>query len=305
VNLRVFALTCALFAVAAAAAADELDDSLAALKDAQAKKDVELIKKLSAETSALARKAIETPAPTAADEKEAWTAHVTYAKNVQVQADYIVYATAVQSPPATLIDLMGTLEQENPKSRYLDEGGYATWFAAMEKTGATAKVVPIAEKALANFPGNEDLLAVLANDAATKQQNDKALTYANRLTAALSKRAKPEGMPAADWERKRGELLGRGYWLAGVIYGEKNAYMNTDKSLRSALPYIKGNPAMMGPALYWLGFANYKLGMMTNSKAKVLEGAQFSEQSAAIQGPYQQPAFRNSLLMKTDAGKMR
>ena len=39
-NLSVFAVTCALLAAPAVAAADELDDSLAALKDAQTKKDV-------------------------------------------------------------------------------------------------------------------------------------------------------------------------------------------------------------------------------------------------------------------------
>jgi len=44
---------------------------------------------------------------------------------------------------------------------------------------------------------------------------------------------------------------------------------------------------------------------MTNNKAKVLEGAKFSEQSMAIPSPYQDQARHNSLIMKDDAAKMR
>jgi hypothetical protein len=62
---------------------------------------------------------------------------------------------------------------------------------------------------------------------------------------------------------------------------------------------------MMGPALFYLGMANYQLGKMTNSKAKVLEGAKFSEQSMAISSPYQDQARHNALVMKDEAAKMR
>jgi hypothetical protein len=54
-----------------------------------------------------------------------------------------------------------------------------------------------------------------------------------------------------------------------------------------------------------LGVANYQLGSMTNNKQQVLEGAAFSEQSAAIAGPYQALAGRNSQVMKGAADKMR
>ena len=306
-RLRVFRIACFLMAagVASVALADELDDSLAALKEAQAKKDAALIKKLGAETSALAKKAIETPAPAAADEKEAWKAHVDYAKNVQLQADYIVYSLAAESEPETTLELMAALEQQNPKSKYLDEGGYATYFTALERTGASAKVIPIAEKALASLPDCPDLLFVLANAAARKQQSDKTLTYSNRLTATMTKRSKPEGMSAADWEKKKNELLGGGYYMAGMVYGQRDQYVNADKTLRAALPFIKGTDAMMGPALYYLGVANYKLGMMTNAKAKVQAGVDFSEQSAKIVSPLQSQALKNSWIMKGDLAKMR
>jgi hypothetical protein len=64
----------------------------------------------------------------------------------------------------------------------------------------------------------------------TRKQADRALGYAKRLTAVLNKRAKPEGMPTTGWERQRGAALGRGYWISGVIEGEKGLYFDADKT---------------------------------------------------------------------------
>ena len=105
-------------------------------------------------------------------------------------------------------------------------------------------------------------------------------------------------MAAADWERKRTGALGRAYFIAGAIHTEKGVYANADKELRAALPLIKGNDGMMGPALFHLGVANYQLGKMTLNKPRMLEGAKFSEESAAIVGPYAQQAWKNAMLIK-------
>jgi hypothetical protein len=99
--------------------------------------------------------------------------------------------------------------------------------------------------------------------------------------------------------------LGHGYWIAGVIYGEKNQYTAADKNLRAALPFIQGNAAMLAPAFFYLGMANYQLGQMTVNRALVLEGAKFSEQSAAIASDYTDQARHNALVMKAQAAKMR
>jgi hypothetical protein len=123
--------------------------------------------------------------------------------------------------------------------------------------------------------------------------------------AAANSRQKPEAESAADWERQKSIWLGRGYWISGVLNGEKNLYALSNKSLRAGLPYIKGEPGLMGPALFYLAVDNYQLGTMTNNKKQVLEGATFSDQCAAIVGPYQDQAYRNSMAMKGAAAKMR
>jgi hypothetical protein len=303
-KLSVLSMMVFLVGAPAVARSQDLEGTYQSLKDAEAKNDAALVKKLSAETSALARQAIAEPAPDAAEAKDDWTKRVAYARDVDSYSEYALYAVAVKSQPATTVDLLVALETQNPKSKYLDQG-YPNYLYALSQTGASAKIPAVAEKGLTNFPDNPDLLAVMADHCMAGKQSDRALGYANRLVASLSKRAKPEGVSEADWERKKSASLGRGYWIAGVISGEKGQYAAADKDLRSALPFIKGNDAMMGPALFHLGVANYNLGKMTANKAKVLEAAKFSDQCAAITGPYAEQAWKNSNAMKADAAKMR
>ena len=203
-----------------------------------------------------------------------------------------------------MVDLVSDLEQENPKSKYLDEI-YGPYLVALNKTGAGAKIPAIAEKALANFPENEDLLLLMTETAMTKKQSDRALSYANRLNAVLNRHGKPEGLAAGDWERKRSAALARGYWVAGVTSAEKGVWVAADKNLRADLPLIQGHDAMLGPALFYLGMANYQLGKMTMNKAKMLDAVKFSEQSMVIDSPYADQARHNALVIKQEAARMR
>ena len=292
-----------LFAPAPAVLPGNLDTSFQNLKEAVANKDAAQVKKLAAETCALAREAAEAKAPEEVEKVE-WDKHVAYAREVETYTEYALFATAVQAPAATTVDLIASLEQQNPKSKYLDRA-YSSYFVALSQTGEASKIPAIAEKALANFPNNEDLLLFLADHALEHKQSDRALTYAQRLVAALNSRSKPEEMPAAAWERKRSAALGRGHWIAGLMHCEKGQYAAGDQELRASLPLIKGNDVMTGAALFNLGLANYQIGKMTMRKAQVLEAAKFSEQAAAIPGPYAQQAWHNAQIMKQEASRMR
>ena len=300
----VIGITILFLAGPAAAFAGDLNENYQSLQEAVAKKDPVLVKKLVQEICPQLDEELAAPAPEAQAEKEAWKTHQEWAKGVQTYTEYALFATALGTQPEVTVDLISALEQENPKSKYLDQA-YAAYLYALNQTGAAAKIPAIAEKALPNFPENEDLLLVLTENAVSRKQSDRALTYANRLVAALSRHGAPEGMPAADWERKRSTGLARGYWLAGVISGEKSLYAAADRNLRAALPMVQGNASLTGPALFYLGVANYNIGKMTNNKAKVLEGAKFSDQAALIAGPYQDQAWRNAALIKREAASMR
>src|SRR5437899_490198 len=86
--------------IAATAQERDLDATYQNLKQAVEKKDADAVKKLAAETH------------------EAATADTSdHAKEVDLYTEYALYATAVQAPPATTVDLLSTLEQQNPKSK--------------------------------------------------------------------------------------------------------------------------------------------------------------------------------------------
>ncbi|HUI81582.1 MAG TPA: hypothetical protein VLY24_26840 [Bryobacteraceae bacterium] len=270
--MKQFALSVAFVLAAAplAVRADDLDDALAAVKAAEPSKDIAKIKQAAAAAHEAAKKWETATAPSDAD-KENYEARARYAKEVDTYSEYSLYALAIQSDSKTAADLATTIEQQNPKSKYLE------------------------------MP---DLLVLQADNALNRKQTDRALSYANRIIADAGRKA-PEGVTEADWERAKNAGLGRGYWTAGVILAEQQKFAVADKDLRAALPLIKGDNRLMGPALFYLGVANYNLSNMTNSKAKMLEAAKFSEQSAQIQGPYQDQANRNANAMKDQANKMR
>ncbi len=301
-RLALIAVTALFFA--GSALPDELDDSFKSLQEAQSKPDPALVKKLAAQTCELARKVTSTPAPENPDEKEAWAKRVEYARGIELNTEYALYSVAVQGAPAVTVELLAALEQQNPKSKYLD-GAYASYFHALNQTGGAAKIRTVAGKAIANFPDNEDLLLVLANSALTQNQFGSAAKFASRLVASVNKHSKPEGMPAADWQRKRTAALGSGYWILGVAQASQNNYVAADEALRAALPLIEGDEARLAAALFYLGVSNYQVGRLMNSKAKVLEGAKFSDRAAAMKSDFAQQAWRNARAMRDEALKMR
>ena len=288
--------------LAGPAVADKLDDSFQSLKDAVAKKDATQVKTLVTELNPMIREELSAPAPSGEDDKKSWSDHIDYVKSVGEYCEYALYATAVQSPSETMVDLISTLEKLNPKSKYMDQA-YGLYLVALNKTGASSKIPAIAAKALQNFPDNVDLLSVMM-EATYGKQNSQSLVYANRLIAALEK-PKPADLSAEEWERLRGANLGRAHWMAGVIYCSSGNYAAGDRDLRAALPAVTGNAAMAGPALFYLGMANYNLAKMTNSKAKMLEAVKFSKESSAIAGPFSEQARHNAIVMQTEADRMR
>jgi tetratricopeptide (TPR) repeat protein len=283
---------------------ETLEDSFQQLKEAQSKNDPALVKQFAGHTYDLARKVALSTAPEDADEKEEWAKRVAYAKEVELYTEYALYAAALQSTPAMTVDLLTTLEAQNPKSKYLDEA-YGRYLLALNQTGKASSIPAAAERAIKNFPENEDLLLVLADNAMTRKQTDRALDYAERLISVLSRHAKPEGMSAADWERKRSSAVGRSRWIAGVMHSEKGQSYEADRDLRAALPLIKGSDVMTASAFFYLGVANYQLGAATRNRTQMLEAARFSEQAAAIKGPLADQAWRNAQAMKAEAAKMR
>jgi len=214
--LSVLSLALLLHAGPLASDPDDLEKSFKNLQQAEAAKDAAEVKKLAVQTITLAREYAAAPAPEEAEAKAAWPKQQAWARDIQLHAEYALYAAALGADPAVALDLFVTLEQASPKSKYMNEA-YPAYFAALTKNGAAAKIPAVAEKGLVNFPDNEDILLVLADTAINNKQSDRALAHAVKLQSVLATHKKPEGMAAADWERKRGAAALRAHFIAGLV----------------------------------------------------------------------------------------
>ena len=221
-----------------------------------------------------------------------WAERVKYAKDVDVHAEYALYEVALKSQPATTVDLPAALEAQNPKSKYLDLG-YAQRSLCAEPIG-DGRIRGLRER---GWPVSRriPICCVMVNYCYSS--SDRAQNYANRVSPQLANEPSREGVADGDWERQKSSSMGR----ATGFRAWSPARRTRCRRDRAALPYIKGNDATTAPAPFYLGVANYNLGKMTMNKAKVLEGAKFSDQCAAIPGCV--AGWKNSAIMKADAGK--
>jgi tetratricopeptide (TPR) repeat protein len=276
----------------------DMDLAYYALKAAVAKEDLEQVKKWSARTSESARKITSAAkAPANDDEKQ----QLEYAKQVDAYSEYALYVVALkEKEPKNVIDLVDTLEKRNIKSQYLPlvSGNY---FTALSAAGEGAKACPEAEKMSAGNPKNAEAMLVAADCAMRAQRAANVVSYGSKALEAINSRQKEEGMSDADWASKKDSILGSANWYIGVGYCLEGKYGPANKSLRAALPMLKGEQ-LRGMALFYLGLANYSLGKTIGDKGQMRQGMQFFQQSAAVKNPMQDQAERNAKLVLTELG---
>jgi hypothetical protein len=270
------------------------------LKEAEARKDPDGVLEWAKKTSEAARRVTSQPKPAGGDELEAWKRDTDYSAQVDTYTEYSLQAAAQGgTAPDKVIALTEALEAENPKSQYLGLV-YNLYLAALQKTGQTAKIMPAAEHRLAVDPANEELLLILADGYMNQKEPAKSIEFANKLIEVMQSKPKPETVSDADWDKRKNTILGRAYWIAGINYGSSNQYKESDKALRAALPLIQGNNDLLGPALFYLGVANYNLAKPTKDKKLAAEAAKFCDQSAAIKNPFQDQARKNAMSIRRE-----
>ena len=264
-------------------ASEDLDSSYQSLKEAVEKKDPASVKKLSALTFDFAKRIISAP--------DADKGRVEHAKEVEKYAEYSLSATAlVATDPKATVDLTEILEQRNPKSEYLGQV-IAKYTAVETQAGHPEKGAALAERVIKVQPSNAEALLIAAEYNLQKQRTAQAGTYAARAVDILSKK---KGEPGND------ALLGHANYIAGVAYGAQTKWPQANSALQAALPTLKGNPAAMGYALFYLGLANYQLGKLTLNRAQMRLALNYFEQCAAISGPMQGQASQNVAAIRAE-----
>jgi len=288
-----------LLALAGLVWAADLNESYTGLKAAFEKKDYAKVRALSAETAKEAQALAKEAQPADATQVDAWKGRQQFAKEAEEYAEYALAVSASQATdPAVTIDLTDALIALDPKSDQLDTAA-PQYLAALGKQGA-AKAAAGANKILAGRPENEYALDAVARNWSAP---GPALSAANRLISVMGKKAKPEGMSDADWQKTKSEMLGSAYVSAGVIHGGQSRYADADRNLKAALPLVAGNSAMLSYVYYYLGVSNYQMGKLTGDKSKMNTGLQYSEKAASTAGPMQGQASNNVAIMKRELGR--
>jgi hypothetical protein len=281
------ALSMAMYPAPQAESATDLDSAYKELKtNVEGKKDADTIKKSALATSKLAKVALKTPADTDAEVQKS---RVEFAKQVDEYADYALSAAALAATDKKeMIETRDLLAEQSPNSKYL-VGLNTAYVIALEATGNQKKLVPFAEKAIAKDPNNEALLGILVDSYYSRKAWPQAATYGAKL-ASVSKR------PAA---------AGRGNYLAGCAYAAQGKYGPADKTLRAALPSLKGEPGLYGQALFQLGVADYNLAKATHDRVLLKDAISYSEEAAKLNSPAAASAAQNAYNMKKELAAFR
>lgn len=280
---------------------DDVEAAFYNLKAAEAKKDPDLVIKWSAAAAPIAKKAVAAKKPEDMEDED-WKQALEFAKGVGTYTEYALYSTALQvSDSGAVMRLVEELEKRNEQSQYLPQvlGRFA---GAARQANALDRLVAVGERAVSRNQLNEDVLLALADYYMNRKEPDKAVEYALKVPEFLASKPKPEGFADADWEKKKNTSIGLAHWMAGVALAGQSKWAPADKELRAALPLIGDNDQLKAGALFYLGLANYRMGKATKNRKVIDEALRFSQQAAAIKGPYAGQAANNVKVIKSEYG---
>jgi hypothetical protein len=271
-----------------------------ALRAVEQQGDVELVKRWSAMTSAIARRVIKSKQPDDPEEVEDWKARVDFAKQVETYTEYALYYAAVNSKDSrTKSEIVEALEQRNPKSEYLAQ--MRTSQAAVVRQVDVEEAVRSVE---ADFAGGKFQAEPLYMAAAYYMQRrtfpDKVVTYGLKVLELLEKGEKPAEINDLDWDRRKRDLIGQTNWMVGLIFSTQEKFALADKHLRVALTQIKDGDMVSG-ALYHLGYVNYKLAE-AGDRIRIHDAVKFTTECTRIGSAVQAQATENLKAMKAEYG---
>jgi tetratricopeptide (TPR) repeat protein len=267
---------------------EDVELAYSSLKFAEEKKDRALIAKWSQITTAAVKRVMATPRDTENGKRQ-----LELARQVRDYLEYLAYAEILQttSRPAKL-QLMEQFLESCANSQYIPavERVYLAYWREADPTKALA----VAEQMIQKNQANEDALILVAEHYAQRDKDpEKVLTYAGKAIALMDHNTSPDGIPDAEWLKKKAALTGRANWLIGTIAMEQGRFGQADKSIRAALPYLKSDARLVSTALFYLGWANYKIG-------HVADAIRFTEDCTRVKGPFQNQAIKNLAVIRSE-----
>jgi tetratricopeptide (TPR) repeat protein len=267
---------------------DDVELAYKSLKMAEGMKDPALVKKWSQKSGDAARRVIASP-------KDTETGHRRLALAPQVLAylDYLAYTEILQTQNrAKKLELLDQFMQSSPKSVYIP--AMQRLYLATWRESDPQKAILIAEKMIETDPNDEEALIMVAENYLQREKDpEKVMMYAEKVVALMDQTTKVEGVPDAEWSKRKAVLTGRANWLIGSVSMQQNKFSQADKSIRAALPYIKADPRLASAALFYLGWANYQIG-------NIPDAIRFTQDCTRVKGAFQDQAIKNLGIIRAE-----
>ncbi len=257
----------------------EIEIALKGLNIAEKEQDAALVRKWAETASRVSDSVTASP--------QAGKRRIELARSARIYTDYLAYCEILHiADPTSRVESAQEflLRRKDSVYRFAAEDLY---LEAWRQSGDTRKTVEAAKKILEQNDSNVVALTVVAESyMRTESDPRKLVAYGTRILALLERQPKPEGLTSAEWSKKKALLAARAHWIIGTAAMQQDRFGEADRSIRVALPYLRGDSRMTSAALFYLGWANYRLG-------KISDAIRFNKECALVQGPYREHAEKN------------
>jgi tetratricopeptide (TPR) repeat protein len=179
------------------------------------------------------------------------------------QQDYVrqslfsaAYNVSAPAKRAAYFERFGKMYQGSP------EGSQALTIAAgaYQQAQNRAKMLDVANNALAVDPDNIGMLLLLADDFSEKgEQLDKAEAYAKKAATLTDTAKKPDNVADDQWKQQLTVEKGWAFSSLGQVNMEKKLNAQAVDNLTKAAPLLKSNTLFYARNQYRLGFAYINL----------------------------------------------
>jgi tetratricopeptide (TPR) repeat protein len=260
------------------------------LKVANQTGDPELVRKWSRLASRTAANVVSSP-----KDDETGRTRLEYARQIGNSLGYLEYREiAGTKDPRKKLELIEEFLQRNKDSEYR-HAAESLYLVTYREAGGGRKTLSAAEKILKLDESNEDALLILAESYQESMMDpQKLIACANEILVVMNRKARPVELTDAEWTHKKERLTGAAYWMIGSALMQQNRFGAADKSIRTALPYLKGDTRLTSAALFYLGWANYQM-------RNYSDAVRFNQQCMMLEGPYQDKAKRNLQVIRTES----
>lgn len=261
--------------------------------------DAPALARWTARLTELVPAALSRPKPAGEADAEIWREQKSLAAQIAPHLDYQAYLQLTRASDArTRLALIEAFLRDRPASTYTSQA-QSLYLLTCQQLGDNERALELARRTLDREPDHPEMLAMLLDAAYQKQDSAATLTYAKRLIDVLDRNIHPNGVGAPEWSKRKSQLQGSALWMIGATEMLTQSYASADAALRAALPLLREHRSpLVSASLYYLGWANYRLG-------RAFDAAKFNRECAAMVTVYQARCVRNLQVLVSETAGVR